>query len=140
MPVFADLAAMQARFEERDLLQLTDHDGSGTIDAARIDAVLGSADTLITSYVAARHADTAALAGHRLLADIACDYAFWLLWRSNPPEWVSERRKAAIRQLEQIAAGTIKLDQGEETAAPRPGQILTSTDPQRFGRKNMDAF
>lgn len=140
MPVFADLAAMQARFEERDLLQLTDHDGSGTIDAARIDAVLTSADTLITSYVAARHADTAALAGHRLLADIACDYAFWLLWRSNPPEWVGERRKAAIRQLEAIAAGTIKLDQGQEQAAPRPGQVLVSSDPQRFGRDKLGAF
>lgn len=140
MPVFADLAAMQARFEERDLLQLTDHDGSGTIDAARIDAVLTSADTLITSYVAARHADVAALAGHRLLTDIACDYAFWLLWRSNVPEWVSDRRKAAIKQLESIAAGTIKLDLGEEQAAPRPGQILVTSDPQRFGRDKLSGF
>lgn len=140
MPIFADFAAMQARFETRDLLQLTDDENTGSIVTARIDAVLDSADALITGYVARRHRNTAQLAGQSILRDIACDYAFYLLWRSDAPEWVIERKKHALKQLEQIAMGTLLLDQGEETAAPRPGQILTTTADKRFGRDNLGGF
>lgn len=140
MPIFADLAAMQARFEARDLLQLTDHENTGEIITARIEDKLTSADALITGYVARRHRNTAQFAGNTILRDIACDYAFYLLWRSDAPEWVIERKKNALKQLEQIAAGTLMLDAGEETAAPRPGQIITSTDPKRFGRDKLGGF
>lgn len=140
MSIFADLAAMQARFEARDLLQLTDHENTGAIVPARIEDKLTSADALITGYVARRHRNTAQFAGNTILRDIACDYAFYLLWRSDAPDWVIDRKKAALKQLEQIAAGTLMLDAGEETAAPRPGQILTNTAEKRFGRDNMDSF
>lgn len=140
MPIFADLAAMQARFEARDLLQLSDHENTGEIIAARIEDKLASADALIIGYVARRHRDTAQLAGNAILRDIACDYAFYLLWRSDAPDWVIERKKHAIRQLEQIADGKLMLDQGEETAAPRPGQILTSTAEKQFGRDKLGGF
>ena len=140
MSIFADLAAMQARFEARDLLQLTDDENTGAIVTTRIDAALTSADALITGYVARRHRNTALLAGNTILRDIACDYAFYLLWRSDAPEWVIERKKHALKQLEPTAAGTLMLHAGEETAAPRPGQILTNTAEKRFGRDNMDSF
>lgn len=140
MPLFANLADMQARFEERDLIQLTDEAGTGDLDVARIDKALTSADTLITSYVAARHRDTAALAGHDLLTDIACDYAFSLLWRSELPDWVSTRRKEALARLGDIAKGVIKLDAGVEEAPPRPGQILTSGSERRFDRSSLDGY
>ena len=140
MPIFADLAAMQARFEARDLLQLTDHENTGDIVAERIEDKLTSADALITGYVARRHRNTAQFVGNTILRDVACDYAFYLLWRSDPPEWVVERKKAALKQLEQIAAGTLMLDAGEEIAAPRPGQILTSTADKQFGRDNLGGF
>lgn len=140
MPLFADLAAMQERFEERDLIQLTDEAGMGAVDEAKVDRALVSADALITGYIAARHRDTASFAGNPILIDIACDYAFSLLWKSDPPEWVSDRRKMAIARLEKISAGTIKLDQGEEQAAPRPGQILTSGPERRFDRDTLGGY
>ena len=140
MPLFADLAAMQARFEERDLIQLSDGDNSGAIDAGVIDAKLVSADALITSYVAARHKDVASLAGSQLLTNIACDYAFSLLWRSDLPKWVEDRRDQALKQLGHIASGKIKLDSGTEEAAPRPGQIRVSSDPQRFSRDKLSGY
>ena len=140
MPVFADLAAMRERFEERDLIQLTDEAGNNAIDAARIDRALAKADGLITGYVASRHNNVSALAGHVILADVACDLAFADLWRTEQPEHVKERRKAAIQTLKDIAAGTIKLDDGQETAPARPGQILTSGDQRHMGRSNLDGY
>ncbi|WP_067734487.1 phage protein Gp36 family protein [Novosphingobium naphthalenivorans] len=140
MPLFADLAAMQARFEERDLIQLSDAGNTGAIVASVIEDKLSSADALIISYVAARHGDAAALAGNALLTDIACDYAFSLLWRSDPPEWVLMRRKDAVRRLEDISKGVIKLDSGTEEAAPRPGQIRITSDPQRLSRTSLEGY
>ena len=140
MPVFADLAAMQARFEERDLIELSDAQAIGVIDAIRIDQALARADAAIAGYVANRHADAAGFAGHALLTDIACDLAFADLWRSDPPEWVKDRRKAAYGQLADISAGKLKLDNGQEEAAPRPGQILTSGADRLLGRDSLSGF
>lgn len=140
MPIFADLPAMQARFEERDLRELSDDDNSGTLDVARINLALESADALIVSYIAARHKDAAAFAGNAILTDVACDYAFARLYRSNMPDWVAERRKGVIRTLTDIAAGKIKLDGGEEIAAPRPDAINIHSDRQNFGRDNLGGY
>ncbi len=140
MPLFADLAAMQARFEERDLVQLTDVSGVSAIDAARIDQALVKADAVITGYVAARHADAAGFAGNLLLSDIACDLAFADLWRTEQPEHVKQRRKEAVQQLKDIAAGAIKLDGGVEQAAPRPGQIYVSGPERQLGRDALVGF
>lgn len=140
MPVFANLAAMQARFETRDLLQLSDDDNTGAIVQARIDAAIDSADATILSHIAARHSNAAELAGNPVLTDIACDIAFFRLWRSNAPEWVETRWKAAMTALRDLRDGKTKLDGGSEDAPPRPGQILTSSAPQKFGRKNLEGF
>lgn len=140
MPVFADLAAMQARFEERDLIELSDQQGTGVMGADRIDQALVRADGQVRGYVAARHADADSLAGTGILTDIACDLAFADLWRSDQPDWVKDRRKAAIEQLKDIAAGKIKLDGGTEEAAPRPGQILTSGADRLLGRDSLGGF
>lgn len=140
MPVFADLAAMQERFEDRDLLQLSDAENAGVLNAARIDQALESADATITSHVAARHKDVAQLAGNAVLKEIACDLAFHRLWRSNPPEWVETRKKDAMKALRDIAQGVAKLDGGTEEVAPRPGAIFTGTDPKRFGRQKLDSY
>lgn len=139
-PLFANIAAMQARFEERDLVQLTDAAGAGSIDADRISRALVKADAIITGYVASRHADAASFAGHDLLADVACDIAFADLWRTEQPEHVKTRRKDAIDTLKDIAAGRIKLDGGQEEAAPRPGQIITSGPDRKFDRDSLAGF
>ncbi len=141
MPLFADLAAMQERFEAEDLLELTDQAQAGTIDAARIDKALDKADAIITGYVAARHADVPSLAGHPILTEVACDLAFADLWRSDQPEFVKTRRKEALAMLEGVAKGTIKLDEGTEVAKPRPdGSVMISGPVRRMGRDNLAGY
>ena len=140
MPLFADITAMQERFKERDLIQLTDDAGSGAVDGAKVDRALASADALIIGYIAARYQDTASFAGQAILTDVACDYAFSLLWQSDAPDWVLAKRKAAVATLKDIAAGTVKLDAGTDTAAPRADQILTSGPDRRFSRDSMGGY
>jgi len=140
LPLFATLADMQARFEERDLIQLTDEAGTGDIDAARVDASLTKADAIITGYVARRHKDVALLAGNQLLKDIACDLAHHDLWRSDPPDRVKDRHKDAMKRLSDISAGTLVLDGGQEVAEPRPDAIMFPGQPNTFGRDSLTSF
>ncbi|MEZ5709722.1 MAG: DUF1320 domain-containing protein [Blastomonas sp.] len=140
MPLFASLADMQARFEAADLVQLTDEDGLGVIDAARIERALGKADAIITGYVASRHADSGAMAGNNLLTEIACDLCWFELWRTDPPDLVKDKRKAAIAQLVDIAAGRIKLDSGQEEQDARPGQLHFGTSDRKLGRESLGGF
>lgn len=132
MPRFAQLADMEARFDALDLEQLTD--GDGAYDAAKVTVALDQADAIVNGYVASRHGDTTALEGNALLTNIACDIAFHRLWKSTPPEHVEASRKEAIRQLTDISAGRIKLDDGAEQVPPRKDQVQFSGPGKVFGR------
>lgn len=140
MSTFANVADMRARFEEPDLVQLTDVDGVGVVDEDKVEVKLASADALIIGYIAARYRDVNTFAGNTILKDVACDYAFSLLWKTDLPKWVEDRRKLALDTLSRIANGSIKLDQGTEEAQPRPGQILTSGPERRFTRDSLSGY
>lgn len=140
MPIFATPADMRSSFEERDLIQLTDVDGMGAMDEARVERELASADAIIIGYVAARYKDAPALAGGTLLRDVACNLAFAALWKTDVPKWVDDRRRQAVETLTRIAAGTIKLDDGTEQSAPRPGAILTSGAPRGLTRESLREY
>lgn len=140
MPIFANVADMQARFEERDLIQLSDAEGTGLLNEPKIEEVLGSADTLIIGYIAARYQDVTSFAGHATLKDVACDYAFSLLWKTDIPEWVKDRRKLAIDTLTKISSGSFKLDQGTEVGIARADAVLIGGAERRFSRDTLKGF
>lgn len=136
--VYATLADMQASFEERDLVQLSDWAGAGAIDADRIERALKKAGNKIDGYVAAKYGDRTGLPVPPLLTELACDIAFYELHRSTPPDGVKDKHKAAIDTLRDIAAGKIKIDEGDITAVPaRPGAIHIA-GRKRFTRDELD--
>jgi phage gp36-like protein len=139
MPIiYATLADMQATFEERDLVQLSDWAGAGTIDQARIERALKKAGNKIDGYVAAKYGDRTALPVPPLLTELACDIAFYELHRSTPPDGVKDKHKAAIETLRDIAAGKVKIDEGVVDAQPaRPGAIHFA-GRKRFSRDELD--
>lgn len=137
--MYATLADMLARFDEADLVQLTDQAGAGVIDEARVNTALTSASTLIDGYVAMKYR-TSSVPIPSLLVDVACDIARHRLFRDTPPDAVVAARKAAIDTLDKIQKGTIKLDAGEETLVARPGAIRVDRRDRLFGRDSMGGF
>lgn len=140
MPIFATVADMQGRFEERDLIQLTDTEGTGAIDTGKVEKMLASADALIIGYIAARYQDVPVFAGNAILKDAACDYAFSLLWKTDVPEWVEKRRKMAIDTLTKVSDGKIKLDEGTEQGVARDGAILIDGPARQFTRSSLSGY
>lgn len=139
MPIYASLADLLARFRELDLIQLTDDAGVGEVDQDKINQALTSADATIDGFLAARYQlPLARVPGN--IVDIACDLARYDLYRDEPTEAVKDRRKAAMRMLEQIASGVIKIDAGAPEQPPRDGAILVGDGCAEFTRDKMKGF
>lgn len=136
--VYATLADMQARFRPEQLIQLSDWDGTGALDQARIGQAIATAGTIIDGYVSAKYGDRSHLPVPALLTKLACDIAFFELHRGTPTEGVEKKNKAAIDMLRDIAAGKVRIDEGDVTAVPaRPGAIHIA-GRKRFTRDQLD--
>ncbi|MDP9057376.1 MAG: DUF1320 domain-containing protein, partial [Pseudomonadota bacterium] len=109
---------------------------------ARIDQALASASALVEGYVAAmyQYDPSLPIPVPLLLIDATCDIARFRLYRTAPPEDVASRNASAIRTLEGIRSGKIKLDTGVETLAPRPGKVLSQGSCQLMGRERLKGF
>ena len=138
--VYATFEDMKARFSEADLMQLAD---VATIDAAEsyVGQKLSKAAAIIDGYVSAFYGDRSNLPVPPLLAECACDLAYYAMFRREPTEKAKNDRDAAIATLRDIARGTIKIDGGDINAQPaRPGAILIQGNKRLFGRDRMDGF
>lgn len=138
--MYATLADMLARYDEADLVQLTDQAGSGTIDEARVATALQDATDEIDGYVAAKYRTGTPPVPARLVK-IACIIARHALFRDTAPDAVVKARDAAIAELRDIARGIIKLDDGSgEQLQTRPGAIVVDRRERIFGRDDMGGY
>ncbi len=139
MPSYASLDDLRARFSERELIQLTDDTNVDEIDQVRIEQALTSATGIIDSYLAARYALPLARVPE-VLVDIACDIARHKLYRDTPPDGVKSNSDRAIRALEQISKGIMKIDAGAPEQTARDGAVLIGEGDALFTRDKLRGF
>ncbi|MCB1833935.1 MAG: DUF1320 domain-containing protein [Geminicoccaceae bacterium] len=137
---YATIQDMLDRFGERRLLDLTDRDGNGAIDAAVIDLALADADALIDSYVGRRYGlplDPMPA----VLRQIAVDIAFFRLQPATVSEDVRKRYEDAQAFLQDFGAGKATLDvagiSSEQAATGGPAAI---TQDRIFSRDRLEEF
>jgi phage gp36-like protein len=111
---YAVLADMQKRFDESELIQLTDEAALGVVDGTAMTTALVEADNTINLYLSQVYTlpiapEQLIVGAMQILVDKACDIARYRLYRTPPSEQVEKRYKEAIAWLEQIAAGRLKL-------------------------------
>jgi phage gp36-like protein len=139
MPAYATLADLLDRFPEAELIQLTDDAGAGSVDQARIDRALTAASATIDGYLAAQYQLPLARVPDNVI-DICCDIARFKLWRTTPPENVEKANAAALKTLEQISKGVIKIDAGMREQPARDGAIVVEGGERIFGRDSMKGY
>lgn len=138
--VYATFEDMRARFREADLVQTSDADD---IAAAQpyIELKLAKAGTLIDGYVSAKYGNREGLPVPALLTELACDIAFFEMFRVEPTDKAKNARDAAIGTLRDIASGKVKIDDGVINAQPaRPGAVLIGGSEKIFGRDSMKGY
>lgn len=130
------------RFGEEMLIALTDRgpDAFGVIDADVILRGLAETDALIDGYLSGRYALPLSTT-ETLLVGVAGSIAIYNLHRYEAPEKVQADYKMAIRTLEQLSSGTIKLT-AAGVEAPSTGTTgVQITDRERpFTEDNLKGF
>lgn len=108
---YSTQADLVERYGAQLLVDLTDRGetASGAIDGGVVDRAIAEADALIDGYCAGRYVLPFASVPVQI-GPISRQIAIYTLHVYTPDEKIEADYKAAIRQLEQIASGTLKLN------------------------------
>lgn len=136
---YVTLAQLTDRFGEQMLIALTDRgvDALGVIDTDVINRALAETDALIDGYLTGRYALPLA-ATETLLVGVAGAITIYNLHRFEAPDKITADYKDAIRKLEQLSTGMIKLS-AAGVEAPSTGTTgVQITDRERpFTEENL---
>lgn len=141
---YCTLADIEKAVPEETVVQLTDDEGLGVVDQARVDEAIDQADAEIDAYCAARYKtpfSTVPDVVKKLSADIAV-YNIYSRKMEDIPAARSERYKNAVRMLEGISKGTVSLGEDPAPEASTEGQQtadITGAD-RTFSRDKLEDF
>ncbi len=122
---YATQQDMIDRFAQVELIQITDRNNTGSIDAAVLGQALADADAAVDGYLASRY--TLPLATiPKSLTRVACDIARYYLYDNAATEEVRNRYADAVKLLTALARGDITL-------GPDPGETSAIGSPQTSG-------
>lgn len=139
---YATVEKLILMFGREELVELTDRADppAGRVDQAVAVQALQSASNKIDGYVGAKYplplAEIPAL-----LVDLCCDIARFNLFDRKASEEVRDRYNDAIKTLEGIAKGLIKLQVPTGAEPPvRDTQTIIQSEPRRFSRSSMEGL
>lgn len=135
----AEMLSRHNRAENPELTQITAPAGALAPDDARVRQALEEASGQMDLYIGTRHG--LPLSGLRAteatdLSRMCCDIARYRLWDDRASEEVRKRYEDAVRFLEQVSAGRIRLGAGTDGTSARAKTSITS-QPRRFTRDTM---
>lgn len=140
MGAYIDQAYLEASLPDGELVRLTETDGNATIDAARVAAAIARAEAIADAHLAVVMAVPPNPVDEALKGWVA-DLARFELY-DQPLEFVRENRGAALRKLEQVAAGKLLLKNQRETSYTGSGDIeaIKTVDDRLFTSDTLANF
>ena len=126
---YATQQNMIDRFGEQELIELTDRDQLGVIDAVVLAQALADADAEINAYLVSRY--TLPLASvPPVLVKFAADVARYQLYDTRATEMVKARYDDAIKFFKMLASGAVSLglDTASEPVADVGGVQVSAPD------------
>lgn len=140
--MYATKQNLITRFGEEELRQLTDRTlpPSGAIVDSVLDQALTDATATINDHLQGRYTLPLTVIPSSL-ERLACDLARFYLYDDHPTETVRAKYDDAIKFLEALARGTIKLGvDGTNQSAPVIGTPQVSAPERVFTHKTLKEF
>jgi len=128
------------RFGEQELIELTDRDQLGVIDATVMAKALADADAEINAYLVARY--TLPLAGTPpILTKFAADVARYQLYDTKATEQVKARYDDAVKFFKMLSSGAVSLglDPASEPVAAT-GSVKFSAPTRVFNDDSLGGY
>jgi len=139
---YATLDDLTTRYGAQMLTRITDRDGTtpDAIDAGVVAKALGDTDAMIDGYLAARYRLPTTVVPPAI-ADLALTIAIYKLHTFSPDPKIEADYKAAVKSLEKIADGVIRLPIAgrESPGTGASGARITDRD-RPLTAKNMTGF
>lgn len=136
--MYAQRADMIARFGESEVVLLTDRARNGQIDDAVLAAALQTATDEVDVYLSGRYPLPLPTAP-RILIGVACDIARYRLVGNevNETDPIRQRYHDAVRLLENLATGKVKLGLPASSTPPVIGGVKVSGGTRTFSSQTL---
>lgn len=105
---YATVDALEWRFGEKEILQLSDRDRDGVADLDVLTEAIYDAEAIVNTALAARYT-VPVVPTPQILAWIACQLVRYELHEKQAPERVMDGREHALQVLADLAAGVIDM-------------------------------
>lgn len=140
--MYCTLADIQGQLRDDVIISLTDDEGTGEINMNNVDAAIGNAGNEINGYVQMQYPLPLSPVPP-IVKTLATNMAIYNLFsrrgfdESTADKVIVDRYKNAIRFLEKLASGQVKLG----TDAPKPNSTVQfQTGDRKFSRESMKGF
>ena len=132
---YATQATLETAFGVDEILQLTDRDQNGSVDAAFLAAALARADAVIDSYLGRRYT-VPITPTPTVVLGIAADLARHYLYEDAVPEPVRAAYDDALRWLQQAGRGEVCVAGATAAAAATgSGGVFITSETRVFSRE-----
>jgi phage gp36-like protein len=137
--MYADIDDMTTRFGEQELLELTDANLTGTVNAAVVQTAICDATELINGYVAGRYRVPLAPVPD-MVRRWCCDIARFYLHNVAVPDAVKAGHDAALQGLREVARGVVQLQAAGAETSSASGEAVLAVGSRIFTDGNMRGF
>ncbi len=136
---YATQQNMIDRFGNEELIELTDRNNTGAIDATVLDQAIEDASGLVDGYLSGRYT-IPLVTVPPVIERIACDAARYFLYDDAVTDHVEKNYDNAIAYLIKAAAGKVDLGVDDAGAAPQTSDTATMTSGGRVMGRNDNGF
>jgi len=141
---YCTLTDIKKLIPEERLVQLTDDEGVGVVNEARVDEAIAQADMEINAYLGGRYTVPFSSPVPDIVRKLSMDMAIYHLYSrklEEIPQTRKDRYDGAIRILKGITEGKISIGEATEPAGESDSaQVSTSEDDRIFTRDKLSGF
>ncbi len=141
--MYCTLADLQGQVPQEVLVRLTDDEGTGAVNEARVSDAIGDAGAEIDSYCRTRYPVPFADPAPQVIRKLAVDISLYHLFsrrgfrEGTEDEVIEKRYTAAVKFLQDVARGLVSI--GVDTPAPKIGVDIKSNG-RIFSRPKLEGM
>lgn len=139
---YCDLSDITSTITADDVLQLTDDEGTGSINTSRVDEAIAKSDGLILAFTGGNVLNPVPEIIRQISVELSIYHLYKRRFASNMPESIDKGYARSMDLLKQIQSGKISIGAPEADQAVVSGQYATNKtrDDRVFGKSTLAGY
>lgn len=125
-----------------DVLQLTDDNGTGTIDMSKVDEAIAKSDGLVSAFVGGDTLNPVPELIRQISVELSIYHLFKRRFAANMPDSIEKGYANAMDLLKQIQSGKLSIGNTatEQTAPSRHYKTNRTSSDRLFNRSKLGSY